>query len=95
MHRPPLTSVGPAGNRLNDTTTMPGHTLSSYCNSWAAKWETWKETEQGKLKIAWAARVHCYQATGLVPSGHKAMTTGKQFTKRLLVGKTDQIKSET
>ena len=48
MHRPPLTSVGPAGNRLNDTTTMPGHTLSSYCNSWAAKRETWKETEQGK-----------------------------------------------
>ena len=95
MHRPPLTSVGPAGNRLNDTTTMPGHTLSSYCNSWAAKRETWKETEQGKLKIAWAARVHCYQATGLVPSGHKAMTTGKQFTKRLLVGKTDQTKSET
>ena len=86
MHRPPLPSVGPACNRLNDTTTMPGHTLSSYCNSWAAKRETWKETEQGKLKIPWAARVHCYQATGLVPSGHKAMTIGKQFTKRLLVG---------
>lgn len=87
MHRPPLTSVGPAGNRLNDTTTMPGHTLSSYCNSWAAKRETWKETEQGKLKIAWAARVHCYQATGLIPSGHKGDDNREAIYQKVAGGK--------
>lgn len=86
MSLPPLTCISPACNHLNDTTAMLEHTLSTYCNSQTAEQETWKETEQEKLKVFLTACAHTSQATVWTPKGCGGITAGNQCTKSLLMG---------
>lgn len=94
MSLPPLACVGAACNRLNDTTTMLEHTLSTYCNSRTAEQETWKETAQEKLRVSTTACAHSYQATVWAPTTYGVITAGNQCTKRLLVESIFRLKKK-
>lgn len=86
MRSPPLTCVGPACYRLNDTTTMLEHTLSTYCNSQTAEWEPRKETEQERRKVSLTAHAHSRQVTVWAALGYGVTTAGKSMYQKAAGG---------